>query len=333
MPKICLFAHLSGCVITNLPRLASFAAVLVSLWSRPAVAEAPHLWLSPMDNVTQRGEDFPRFFTDPRSWTTVAKRVAVFKLPLNYLLSTPAETVARGVALLRADGIKLAVEISAVTVDKHICGDGMEGMIWPHEAALAARKLKARGVDVEYFAFDLPLTAGHISTDRRSCHLSIPDTANRLAVSVRELRAVYPHVRFVDEEVPTGIRSQVWLSDLAEWLLAYRTATGEDFDGLTMDVWWKFEWHDVVRESARMLAARNIRAGVFIDSTGGRTTTAVDWVADARANACAVRDLNTPLDYLVIANWMDAQVKNLPETDSTSLSGLFLWIGAGTKCQ
>jgi hypothetical protein len=295
-------------------------------------AEAQQLWLSPMDNITQHGIDFPRFFADPQSWARTANRVAVFKLPVNYLLGTPPAIVARGLAVLRADHIKLAVELSAVTIDKHVCGDGMEGMIWPHEAAVVARKLVALGADVDFFAFDLPLTAGHISSGRTACHLTIADTAARLAVSVRELRAAFPHVRFVDEEVPTGIPLPDWLADLSQWLPAYRNATGEDLAGLAMDVWWKFPWRDVVRETARVLAAKHIQAGIFLDSTGGKTMLPQDWIADTRRNACALRGTGASLDFIMVANWMDPLVKNLPETDSNTLTGLFDWLADGAQC-
>ncbi len=58
-------------------------ALLVGLFAAgPAEANAPALWLSPTDDVTQRGVDFQLLFDDPPSWPAAAKRVAVFGVPV-----------------------------------------------------------------------------------------------------------------------------------------------------------------------------------------------------------------------------------------------------------
>jgi hypothetical protein len=291
------------------------------------------LWLSPADNITQHGDDFPRFFDDPRSWERAARKIAVFSVAANYWLKSPPETARRQLAWLQTHGIKLSVAIPAVGVDKSVCGDGIEGMIWPHEADLVARRLKALAAEVDFFDLDLPMTAGHISNDDRSCHLSIKDTANRVAVSVREVRELYPQARFIDEEVPTGIAPSDWLANLSEWLAAYREATGEELYGLTMDVWWKFAWQVPVRETARMLKNRNIRSGIFLDASVGITASATEWIAEAQANACDMQRDGLAVDYIVVANWMNMRVKNLPETDPTTLTGLLDWFAANRNCQ
>jgi hypothetical protein len=318
--------------ITSLLRHAVVVVVTVLITASPVMAERPEIVFVPTDNVTQHGEDFPRLFEDPQSWSAAAKHVAIFEFPVNYLLRSPRMTVKWQLEWLRSRGIKLSVGIPALPVDKRICGDGIEGMTWPGEAALMGQQLKELGAEVDFFGFDLPLTNGHFADNRTACHLSIQETANRLAASVRELRRFYPQAQLVDAEVPTGIPLSQWRSALSEWLPAFRQASGEDLYALFMDVWWKAEWQDAVRETVRILAGQSIRSGIFLDATGGNGVAAKDWIADARANACALRGTKIALDYVSIANWLDMQVKNLPETDSDTLTGFLDWFAANGTC-
>jgi hypothetical protein len=308
------------------------AAVVLLAAAGPARAKPPELWLSPADDVTQHGADFHRFFDEPASWAATARRISVFAIPAHHLLRAPKAAAQRELDWLRGHGIKLALSLPVVAVDKHICGDGIEGMIWPGEAALAARRLKELGAEVDFFALDLPLTAGHLSTKAKACHLTVQETAIRVAASVRGLRQVYPQAKIIDIEVPTGMPLSDWSADLSEWLAAYRNASGADFSGLTMDVWWKFRWQDTVRETARILAAANIPAGILIDSTGRDAVSAQDWIADAKTNACALQAMKLRIDYVVVANWLDMQVRNLPEREPDTLTGLLNWFVAGAAC-
>ena len=297
-----------------------------------AIAARPDIWFAPTDNITQHGKDLPMLFDDPGSWTYGASHIAVFSLPVRYLLQAPSAEVRRQLAWIHAKGMKLAVQLPALPVDKHVCGNGIEGMTWPGEAALSAKALQALGAQVDFFALDLPMTNGHISKRAGACKLSLPETAARLASAVRELRRVYPDARIVDLEVPTGIPLSEWTSTLSAWLDAYKSASGEDFYGLTMDAWWKFDWKDAAQATARILAKRGMRVGIYIDSVEGSDARAEAWVAAARRNACAVEKLPTSMDYVVIANWMDARVNNGPERNAATLSGMLAWFARGARC-
>ena len=93
------------------------------------------------------------------------------------LLQAPSAEVRRQLAWIHAKGMKLAVQLPALPVDKHVCGNGIEGMTWPGEAALSAKALQALGAQVDFFALDLPMTNGHISKRAGACKLSLPETA------------------------------------------------------------------------------------------------------------------------------------------------------------
>lgn len=305
----------------------------LSLAAGPAAsAKQPELWFSGADDITQKGFDHRRLFDDPAAWPKGAKRVAVFNLPIRHLTQLPPDVARHQLAWLRGHGIKLSVTLPAVGTDKHVCGNGVEGMIWPHEAALAVKHLKELGAEVDYFTLDVPLTAAHISKKPNACHFSVQETATRVAATVGELKAGYPSARIMDAEVPTGIPQQEWLSLLTEYLDAFRRTTGAELDGLSMDIWWKFDWRSRAQETVRILSTRGIRAGVILDSVGRNDMPAAAWIADSRNNACMFRRDGLQLDYVLVANWLDMQVPNVPESDPNTLTGLLNWLADGPTC-
>jgi len=312
--------------------LALLLAAAAGLAPAQAQAQAPEVWLAPMDNVTHHGEDYPSMFADQAPWGGVSGRIAVFGMPIHHLLRMPPEQAIAQLQWLRRHNIRLSLELPVLPVDKHQCGHGIEGMVWPGETRGAMQKLRALGAEPDYFGFDLPLTAAHLSKKPGACHLPVAEVAARLAQGIREIREFYPHTRLTDEEVPTGIPHQEWMALLSEWLTQVQQASGEQFYAMVMDVWWPSDWHERVRQSAQLLRSRGIRAGVFIDAVGHDDMPAGQWVADARRNFCDLRRERAPVDFVVVANWMDSQVHNLPDRAPDSLTGLAGWILSGAPC-
>ena len=306
------------------------AAACLLVLAQPVPAQEPELWLAPTVDAPGRGPDFPRLFEEPNLWPDVAKRTSNLSIPVNYLLRSPASAVRHDLDWLRAHHIPLDVGVPILTVDKHVCGDGVEGMIWPGEAALMAHKLQNLGVDVTSFSLDLPLSDAHLTKDKRACHLSIDEVALRVAASVQELRRFYPHAKIIDTEVPTGISTGEWSTSLTEWLTDYHRASGTDFDAVILDVWWAFSWQDTARASVRILRDRHIRSGIILDADGNSSMPAAEWIGLARQNGCAVRRLG--FDIVGVANWMDMQVHNLPESNPNTLTGLARWFWAAGAC-
>ncbi len=314
--------------------IAAAFALLVSCSSLATAGAtlSPEIWFAPPDNVMQPNKDFPRLFEQPASWTDAAKNIRGISITGNWLVGSPEGIVAEATTLLRRANIKMLVSIPALPVDKTKCGDGIEGMIWPGEAKSYASRLKGRNVDVFAFSLDLPLTNGHIMTKGAACRLPIAEVARLTAISVRELRAAYPDAKIIDDEVPTGIPLDVWLTTLDEWLAAYRVATGTELDGLTMDAWWESAWKDTVARTIQKLHQRGIKAGLYIDADGNRSMAAETWIEQAKQNACAVAAMRLPLDRVIIANWSSATLRTVPADDPATLAGLVKWYGAGPNC-
>jgi hypothetical protein len=297
--------------------------------------ETIELWLSPIDDVTQSGFDIHELFDNPQSWPFAARHAQAISLPANYLLETPAERATKELAQIKTAGLRLNVFLGVLPVDKKVCGDGTEGLAWPGEAASYAARLKRLGADVASFTFDLPLSDGHFlraDQTRHPCNLSIAETAKRLGSAVRALRVFYPRADLIDAEVPTGMPLALWISSLTDWLDAFQRAAGEPFRALIMDAWWQFPWQGVVRQTVTLLHGRGMKAGIYIDESGGKTIPGTAWIEAAKRNDCALRATGTPLDVLVVANWSNPSVHNGPERDASSLTGLLDWVAEHGRC-
>jgi hypothetical protein len=312
--------------------VATAIAVVILALPRGSLA-SPEIWLAPPDNIAQPNAiDFQGFVQSPQSWKNSAGHIRVLSITATYLLRAPPSDVQKLLRQIETYRLLLTVSISVLPTDKKRCGDGVEGMVWPHEAGEAAKKLKALGANVDSFSFDLPLTAGVISDAPQACHFSVQEAAALLAQSVRELRAFYPQAKMLDGEVPTGLPVERWSALLTEWLRAYRDETGTELDGFGMDVWYKGAWQEVVRETARILSDRGIPAGVILDASEGPNLSAAEWIDIAKKNTCELESAKIPLKFLVVANWLDLKVPSLPESDANTLTGMVNWISEPRHC-
>lgn len=310
--------------------------LLVSVLLTPPLAGAatrpPEIWMAPTNDVTGHGVDFHEFFLHPERWSRAAASISRFTIPVRYLLKTPPAVVASELHVLHTLGIPLDVAVPALPVDKKVCGNGLEGTVWPGEPLSYATKLKALGVDVYSFSLDLPLTSGTLQKAGQVCNLSASEAAVHTAQATSAILSVYPNAKIIDIEVPTGIPVETWSSNLSEWISAYRRAAGRDFDGFMMDAWWQFDWQSAARATIRVLAPRHIPVGIGIDASGYNTTPDHEWIETAKRNACALRAAGITVSMLGVANWQNMHVRGLPESNPNTLTSLVDWLASDTAC-
>ncbi len=312
---------------------AAVAVVLCSVFLLCQCAQAQQkIFISPTDNITQQGRGFNDYFLHPEEWRHAAGQISEFSLPARYLLTASPQIVRNELAVLHRLGIRLDVAILALPVDKQVCGNGIEGTVWPGEPASQARRLKSLGADVYSFSLDLPLNAGYREQGPQACHLSIQESAVRTAHAVASVLAVYPAAKIFDIEVPTGMPPAEWAATLRAWLDAYKAASQRDFDGLLLDAWWLFDWRSAVRATIQVTGPRHMLVGIGIDASGARNVPAKDWITLSKRNACALRRSGLRIDILGVANWQNMNVRGVPETDPTTLTGLVDWIARGMDC-
>ena len=312
-------------------RLLTWVAAATMALS-PLAAQAAEIWLAPPAPVTQQNQDFPLLFDNPGAWSHAAANVSVFSVPANYLIKAPKDVVRRQLAFLRAHGIKLDVSILAMTADKNVCGNGIEGMVWPGEPAAYARQIKALGAEVDTFSFDGPLTSGHTFQGKNACRLSVREAAHRLGVVARMLSATFPNAKFVDQEPPNAMPLPEWKQTLVEWLAAFQAEAGTPFYAMTMDVNWPTAWTGPAAETAQLLRSHGVKVGMFVNAGGGPNQTAEAWTTAAERNACAISATPVAPDYLEVSNWQQMRVPNVPETNPGSLTSVVNWLAAGGRC-
>jgi hypothetical protein len=293
-----------------------------------ANAQHSKVWLA----LPERNDDYPKLFSDPQSWERAAQNSDVFSIGAGYVNRISSEDLKADLVLINRLGLKLDVGMSALPVDKKVCGDGLEGMVWPGEAIATARRLKNAGAQVNSFSFDLPLTNGHISLASHACRFSIREVAARLGSTMQALRSVYPKAQFVDVEVPTGMPAVEWSQLLAEWVADLRLETGEELGGFVLDIWWEFPWEQTLASSIQILHKRGIPVGTFIDVDRGIGADAESFPLWAKRNACRIINVSPESDFVVVANWMVPHVPLLPENDPHSLTALVNWYVSDKIC-
>jgi len=60
--------------------------------------------------------------------------------------------------------------------------------------------------------------------------------------------------------------------------------------------------------------------------------TASGWVASAKRNACDLQRENLAFDYAIVANWSLMEVRNVPESDSATLTSFLTWFERPHLC-
>jgi hypothetical protein len=311
--------------------LVGLAAALLS--AAAAHAQRPEIWFAPTNSVKGKPLDYADLYSRPERWRATAAGIAVFIIPSDHLFNMPEPAIRQELDTLRAHGIKIGINDSALPVDKKVCGDGVPGTIFAAEAPAHARKLKSLGVDVSYIMMDGPLTSGHTYTGKGACKMSLEDTARAVSIYITALHAAYPNARFIDDEPPTSMPLPEWQATLPTWLALVKKYSGIGLYGMTMDIGWNgTAWVQPVSVTAALLHKNGIRAGIYLDTIGNGPHNAQEWVTYAKHNNCTLQQTRIPVDYAVITNWNLDAVKNLPETDPTTLSGFTNWVVSGGKC-
>lgn len=316
------------------PVLGRFLIVATLLIARslPAVAQPSAIWFAPPGNASHDGGSFRQLAQSAEAWREATANISVFSMDANELLLDPPANIVPQLDFLVAHGKQLNVTVLALPVDKHICGNGVEGTVWPGEPAAYAQKFKTLGAKINFFSFDGPFISGHLYAGKNACRLTVMQTARHVAITVQALRRQYPTARFVDLESPNYASISKWKQNLNEWLTDFRAATGEDLYALTMDINWGRPWADAVQETAKILRTHGTKVGVFLNAAGGRGISANDWINAAKQHMCDLEALHLNLDYVVITNWSSTSVPSLPESSSDSLTSLVNWYASKPSC-
>lgn len=228
---------------------------------------------------------------------------------------------------LKRRGIKLAIESLAQNdaTEPH-CGQGVEGYGHPKEVAAIAAKIKRVGGELSFLAMDEPLYFGHYYRGPGACISSVNNVAERVAAVLVEYRKVFPEVLIGDIEPAGAFRIPEWSSDYRQWVAAFRDKVGTQLGFLRADIDWNAaEPKRAIADAITLAHVNNLKFQIIYN---GRDTDNSDeaWIQDAKANIRLSESVipGRP-DAIVFQSWAPRPIYLLPETSSSTLTGLVAW--------
>lgn len=259
--------------------------------------------------------DYFDLFDEGSPWNEARSRLGAFKIHAwQARVFFSDEEMITMIDYLNRHGIPLIMEaepLNPPTTCRHT--ESFEG---PNELQ-TARKIKRLGGTIAAVAIEQPYSFGHKLDGEGACRYSVERVVDEVVTWVGEMREIFPDVR-------VGSIEGVWQSpkttpdDMATWLDAYETASGEPFAFLHMDVdWYGSDWTEVLRGIEEVAGARGVPFGVIYN--GGLETDSDAWIQQAITWAAEFEEAagGTP-DHIVFQSWTDKPDHVLPEN---ALSG------------
>ncbi len=252
--------------------------------SAPDLSARPLVWFAPLPPLpTGPGrpytgsDDFMQLFAPAAAWAGAAAHVGVFKLYGEWVAYDATDDELRtALAAITSRGMAVAVEMGPLD-STDACGQGVESFAGIHEGELISRRIRDAGGILQVIAMDEPYFYAHVYDGPNACRWPVGQVAAGVAAFVRAMRAEWPGLVIGDTE---PMPAPVSAAGLAEWLDAYRAATGEGAAFLHLDMdWARADWPALgvaVREAG---AKRGVPVGMIYN--GGMAATDAQWVASA----------------------------------------------------
>ena len=263
-------------------------------------------------------DDFMQLFQPGAAWDEAASRIGVFKLYGEWVAYNATDDELRtALAAIRARGMAVAVEMGPLDAPAD-CGQGVESFAGIAEGQRISQRIRDAGGVLQVIAMDEPYFFAHLYDGPNACHWPVGKVADGVATFVRAMRAEWPDLIVGDTE---PMPDPVSAAGLAEWLDAYRAATGEAATFLHLDMdWSRAGWPELgaaVREAG---ATRSVPVGMIYN--GGAATTDAQWVASAGRRVLADEQAGGgPPDHILFQSWNDKPDRVLPESDPLTFTG------------
>ncbi len=292
----------------------------LALPHRTAAAAPPEIWYNPL-NAT----DFPNMWDDDSQWAEASKKVNVLVL-VHWWVRRPENLPTLIKILDYAKKHKMQIDLDIEVVAKfeaETCGIG-EGYTYPGEIAQAIKILSDLNVRLDWIGFDEPLWFGSYSTDPVKCRLTIPQLIDRSVLVLKDVLAVYPHVKIVQlEPIPGLMQVATWREDLTAFRQGLHHALGVTIRVLKSDVQWSDpSWPKAVADMRSYLRLNQVGFGIFYNGSDQSTSDAA-WINSAVNN---IEIIEGKLGIIPImaefTTWNPNPTYNLPESAPTTQAWL-----------
>jgi hypothetical protein len=231
-----------------------------------AVPAETQYWFAPLPPMPERpgrqyigSDDFMDLFSPDAPWQNAARRIQVFKLYGEWVLTTATdEQLRQVVADLRRRGLALAVDGGPLKPGE--CGADVEGFAQPTWARIAAR-IKAAGGTIDYIDMDEPYFYGHFYDGKQSCHWSAAAVTHEIDRFIKELRKQFPNAVIGDAEPLTG---RADAGAYQAWIDAFKDVNGFALPFLHIDVdWHRRGWPQEVKSIEEHGRSAGVAIGII----------------------------------------------------------------------
>jgi hypothetical protein len=262
--------------------------------------------------------DFMDLFDSEAQWMTAAGEVQVFELYGEWLgRDATDEQVRQVVSDLNRRGIAIALSGGALNPVGSCTGE-IEGFAGISEGVRISRRIRDAGGTAYFYAFDHAYDAGTASTTPAACRLSPEEVAQQVLAFQEAIRAVFPNIVFGDD-----ITAQLNIDEVAQWVEAYRSVTGEDLGFLHLDIDFSIpNWDQKAVQIEHYLRSEGIPFGLFYIGNWEDPSDEA-WLTSAgeRVKAYELAAGGQP-DHVVFASWHDHPDYVLPETEPYTFTHL-----------
>ncbi len=246
---------------------ACLPVLLLLLSIGRAHAQAPQIWFAPPDDMPRRAGQTPgrtgfaELWQPGAPWQQALRHVDVFELNAFYAFHAAPDALRALFGFLRVHHVALATAFGPL-YGHDGCGFNVEGYSAPHMTAAIAKRIAKLGGQLDYASMDEPLFYGHFFNGRNACHASVATLARLTAEGAAEMRAVFPDVKIGDIEPMAAIAPAA----VAQWLAAYRAASGRPLAFYQFDVQWNLRWQQLAIAQARTVQLAGVAVGVIYDA-------------------------------------------------------------------
>jgi hypothetical protein len=147
-----------------------------------------------------------------------------------------------------------------------------------------------------------------------------------IAKKVSAVRKVYPSVLVGETEPISAVMqsdpTNMALPNLASWLDAFKSATGQPLSFFRLDMDWNANWQPWILPLAQLLKQKGVPLQVIYNGMGNDPS-ATAWANHVIANAAAFETITVP-DVAIFQSWNTFPTYDLPETDPTTFTGIIM---------
>lgn len=272
--------------------------------------------------------DYAAMMSSTAQWPTVAAHTQVFGLYAGWIGSAPAAQLTALAALLARYHMTTEVEAPAMQATQS-CGSGVEGYV-PYGQSLdvfteyVLTRAQQFNIPIGYIKVDEPFYFGSVSNDPRACRWSVGTVATAVSQYAAFVHQLSPNTQVGDvEPVLPGDYVPDAVTAITAWHDAYKTANGTGFPFFFADLDFDdAQWAQRALGLESAMHARGEKFGILYIGDYQDTSDA-QWAQQtvARFGQFQGQDGGTP-DYVLFQSWQPHPTLCLPETSSTTLTGV-----------